>query len=131
MSVQMIPGNFPHVYYLDLEGDGKVATECAVVKKDSNGNIYFITLKNLDQVDKQRIFNILHDRNVGNMELWDLMYTKTLGNGINALIYFHQFVKCLTAQGRVTDLIAGQMGLAAPKAPQSTKSTKSKAAKAE
>lgn len=110
----MEKGRFPHVYFLPLDGEGKVATECAVMKKDPLDNIYFISLKSLDTVDKQRIFDIIHDRNANNFELWDLMSTKTLGNGVNALTYFHQFVKCLTSQGKILTVKKGQIGLQAP-----------------
>jgi hypothetical protein len=46
------------------------------------------------------------------MELWDLMSNHTLGNGMNALTYFHQLVKVITPDGKITDPRAGRMGLA-------------------
>ena len=110
---QTIPGKFPHIVWMDLQGDG-VLTEVAVVKTDAQGNIYFLNLRNLDDIDKRRLTRIVADRNANRYELWDLLSQKTLGNGINALEYFHQLVKVMTPQGRVISPRVGQMGIAAP-----------------
>jgi hypothetical protein len=50
------------------------------------------------------------DRNSRSFELYDLMAQKTLGNGMNALAYFHQLVRQLTPNGKVMDPRSGQMG---------------------
>lgn len=102
---------YPHVEWLDLHNNG-VLTECAIMKKDANGNIYHFQLATLDAVDKQRLRNILTSRNARNFPLWDLMQQVTLGNGVNALEYFHQLVKVLTPGGQIIDPIMGRMGAA-------------------
>lgn len=102
---------FPHIEWLDLQNNG-VLTECAVMKRDGNGNIYFFPVTSLDSVDKQRLRNILTGRNARNFPLWDLMQQVTLGNGVNALEYFHQLVKVLTPNGQIIDATAGRVGAA-------------------
>lgn len=100
---------FPHIEWLELNGDG-ILYECAVMKRDDNGSVLFFKTNDLDEIDKRRLAGILMDRNAHNFELWDLMAQKTLGNGVNALAYFHQLVKQLTPNGRVLDPRAGQVG---------------------
>ncbi len=100
---------FAHVEWLELNGDG-VLYECAVMKRDRNGSLLFFKTNDLDEIDKRRLAGILMDRNARNFELWDLMAQKTLGNGVNALAYFHQLVKQLAPNGRVLDPRAGQVG---------------------
>lgn len=105
----MAAGKYPHVEWLDLKRDGTV-TECAVMKKDNFGNVHFIALTELDHIDKQRMASILTSRNANTFELWDLMSQVTLGNGINALNYFHQYVKTRTANGRIITPQEGIIG---------------------
>lgn len=100
---------FHHVEWIDLEGKG-VLTECAIMKKSPDGDIYFFALSSLDAIDKQRLFNILTNRNAHMYELWDLMSQVTLGNGINALTYFHQLVQVVTPSGHVMNPSAGRVG---------------------
>jgi len=100
--------NYPHVEWLELNADG-ILFECAVLKTDALGNKLFFRINDLDAIDKHRLVDILRDRNARNMELWDLMSTKTLGNGINSLLYFNQLVRQLTASGRVLDPRSGQV----------------------
>lgn len=100
---------FPHVSWIELNGDG-VLHECVVMKRDPSGNILFFKTNDLDEIDKSRLARILMDRNARNFELWDLMAQKTLGNGVNALAYFHQLVRQLTPNGKVLDPRAGQIG---------------------
>ena len=40
------------------------------------------------------------------------MSQRTLGNGVNALDYFHQLVKILTPSGEIMDPSATRMGMA-------------------
>lgn len=114
---------YPHVEWLDLYGDGTLH-ECAVVKKDNIGNVYFIRIRELDIVDKRRIAKILTGRNATNFALWDLLFQSTLGNGMNALEYFHQYVKVKTPRGQIMQPQMGTIGGAvagvmhAPTAPQ-------------
>ncbi len=100
---------YPHIAWIDLHQDG-VLHECAVLKQNRDGNIMFFTVNSLDEIDRRRLAGILLDRNAGNFELWDLMAQKTLGNGVNALSYFHQLVKVLTPAGKIMDPKSGQVG---------------------
>ena len=100
---------FPHIEWLELNGDG-ILHECAILKRDPTGNVLFFKTNDLDEIDKRRLANILTDRNARSFELWDLMAQKTLGDGMNALAYFHQLVRQLTPNGKVLDPRAGQIG---------------------
>lgn len=102
---------YPHVEWLDLYGDGTLH-ECAVVKKDHVGNIYYIRLRELDMVDRRRIAKILTGRNASNFALWDLLHQSTLGNGMNALEYFHQYVMVRTPNGQRHRPQVGTIGAA-------------------
>lgn len=104
-----ISREYPHIEWLELHNDG-ILHECAIMKRDPLGNVLFFKTNDLDEIDKRRLAGILMDRNAKNFELWDLMAQKTLGNGMNALAYFHQLVRQLTPNGRVLDPRAGQMG---------------------
>jgi len=103
-------GKYPHIKWLNLKNDG-TATECAIVKSTMNG-IFFIPLRNLDNIDLRRIFRIIMSRNSGNIPLWDLMSQVTLKNGINALEYFHQYVKVITPTGKIMVPRVGVEGIA-------------------
>ncbi len=100
---------YPHVAWIDLHSDG-ILHECAVMRRDRVGNILYFKTNDLDEIDKRRLASILYDRNARNFELWDIMSQRTLGNGCNALTYFHQLVKQLTPNGKILDPKAGQMG---------------------
>ena len=100
---------YPHVEWLELKADGMLH-ECAIMKRDNLGNVFFFQINNLDSVDRQRLAQLLADRNAAQFELWDLMAQKTLGNGMNALAYFHQLVKVLAPNGKVLDPRSGVMG---------------------
>jgi len=108
-TVKTTPSKFPHIEWIDLHQDG-IMHECAILKKDVNGNIYFFEVGPLDNIDKQRLFNIITNRNADKYELWDMMSQVTLGNGMNALAYFHQLVKIITAGGKVTSPRSGEIG---------------------
>lgn len=101
---------YPSVEWLELYEDGKMH-ECAILKRDDGGNVFFFEVNALDNIDRMRLAQILSDRNASNFELWDLMSQRTLGNGINALAYFHQLVKVLTPNGKVMDPRPGVMGI--------------------
>lgn len=109
MSVNQRPGNYPHIRWIDLKGNG-VMTECAIIKEDGNGNIYFLEVPSLDKIDKGRIVKILTNRNANSFELWDLMSQMTLNNGVNALTYFHQLVKIITPAGVIMNPRGGTIG---------------------
>lgn len=103
---------YPHVEWIDLYGDGTLH-ECAVVKRDGVGNTYFLRLRELDMVDKRRILKVVTGRNANNFALWDLLYQTTLGNGMNALSYFHQYVRVKTPRGQIITPSVGTIGSAA------------------
>jgi hypothetical protein len=109
MAIIARPGNLPHIKWIDLKNDG-VLIECAVMKEDDFGNIYFIQVNQLDSIDRRRLARILQNRNAQNFELWDLMSNITLNNGINALTYFHQLVKVITPTGVVSSPKQGEVG---------------------
>lgn len=100
---------YPHVEWIDLYGDGTLH-ECAVVKRDGAGNTFFIRLRELDLVDKRRVLKVLTGRNATNFALWDLLYQTTLGNGMNALTYFHQYVRVKTPRGQIITPSVGTIG---------------------
>lgn len=100
---------YPHIEWIELYNDG-ILHECAVMKRDRYGNVFFFKTNELDDIDKRRLASILADRNAYNFELYDLMSQRTLGNGVNALTYFHQLVKQLTTNGKIIDPKVGQIG---------------------
>jgi hypothetical protein len=112
MAVVTHKGTYPHIEWIDLKNDG-VLVECAIMKRDPNGNIYFFPLKFCDTVDKRRLFKIITNRNAAMYELWDLMSNMTLGNGMNSLEFFHQFVRVITPSGKVINPTLGTVGAAA------------------
>lgn len=99
----------PHIEWIELNADG-VLHECAILKRDGNGNVFYFKTNSLDGIDRQRLASIVSDRNAGSFELWDLMSQRTLGNGVNALAYFHQLVRVLTPTGKTIDPRQGQVG---------------------
>ena len=109
MTVRKTPGKYPHIFWIDLKGDG-VMVECAVLKVDGFGNVYYVEIPNLDDIDRNRLVRIVSGRNAANFELWDLMSQITLNNGINALDYFHQLVKVITPEGVIMNPRAGTVG---------------------
>lgn len=110
MSVKMYQGSLPHIYHIDIKNDG-VFVECAVMKKDVNGNVFYFPISSLDSIDRRRLVKILNNRNAATMELWDLMDQVTLNNGTNALQYFHQLVNMLTPSGREIRPQSGRTGV--------------------
>jgi len=102
-------GTFPHTEWVDLKGNGTLI-EVAVIRRDENGNLYYFELNILDAIDRQRLFNIITKRHANSFQLWDLLSQHTLGNGMNALDYFHQLVKILTPSGSIIDPKSGVMG---------------------
>ena len=107
-QVQKSP-QFPHIEWIELHADG-ILHECAVMKRDDSGNVLFFKTNDLDGIDKKRLAGILMDRNAHSFQLWDLMSQKTLGNGVNALLYFSQLVRQLTPNGKILDPRSGQVG---------------------
>ncbi len=109
--VTTVKGKFPHVEWMDI-GSNNVLVEVAVLRRDELGNVYFFRLDALDDIDRTRLVKILMNRNANAFELWDLMSQITLGNGMNALEYFHQLVKVITPTGQILKPSKGQRGIA-------------------
>lgn len=88
----------PHVKFVDLFNDG-LLYEVLVVKEIPNGDLFYIRTDNLDAIDKDRMLTILSKRDAARYALWDLLDQRVLPNGVNALEYFHQYVKGRTVSG--------------------------------
>lgn len=109
MAITTAKGATTHIEWLDLKNNG-LMVECAIMKKDQQGNIYYFELGHLDSIDKGRMARILRSRNANNFPLWDLMSQTTLNNGVNALTYFHQLVKIISPDGIVYTPKGGVVG---------------------
>lgn len=109
--MEQMKGKYPHIEWLDLQSNG-VASECAIMKRDGSGNVYFFPLNSLDMIDKKRLFDIVTNRNAHMYELWDLMSQITMRNGVNALTYFNQLAKVLTPSGQIIEVDPARRGLA-------------------
>lgn len=89
----------PHVAAFDLYNNG-IDYEIIVMKTNkANGDIFFIRTDYLDDIDRRRVLQILRKRDAAKYEAWDLFSQVTLANGLNALEYFHQYVKVRTRSG--------------------------------
>ena len=99
MALVKIKTAIPHVFRIDLQNEG-LAHECAVLSQDKFGNIYYIKISDLDEIDRTRIGKILQHRYINQLPLWDVMSQTTLKNGLNALDYFQQLVKAITPVGK-------------------------------
>lgn len=118
-AVQKHP-TLPHVEWIDLDDNG-VAVECIIVKRDQrSGDLYYIKTEELDQIDRDRMTSILRKRDAARYELWDLLSNTTLGNGENALEFFHQLVKVRTARGVIMVPSPSRVGFVAVPEDQQT-----------
>lgn len=91
---------FNHVAYVDLFDNG-VEMEVIVMALDAkNGDLHYIRTDYLDDIDRRRMLNIVQSNSASTLPLWEVMYNKTLPNGVNALEYFDQYTK--------TKLVGGQ-----------------------
>lgn len=91
----------PHVTLIDLFNNG-IDYEVIVMKNNkANGDVFFIRTDYLDDIDRNRAGMILSRRDAARYEAWDLFAQITLANGVNALEYFHQFVKVKTRSGEI------------------------------
>lgn len=101
-----------HIAWADIQNNG-VLIEIAVVALDEkNGDLYFIPIAALDNVDRERLIKIISKRDAHKYPLWDLMSGSTLKNGINALEYFNQLVKVRSVSGQIFTPNSGKMGVA-------------------
>lgn len=111
MTITQRQGAHTHIKWLDLQQNG-LMVECAIMKEDAQGNIYYFPLGGLDSIDKGRMARILQNRNSNNFPLWDLMSQTTLNNGVNALTFFHQLVKVISPDGVIYTPKGGVVGTA-------------------
>lgn len=125
MDEQIIPGKYPHIEWLDLNQNG-VLVECAIMKREQNGDVYFFPLASLDAIDRNRLFKVVNNRNAHMYELWDLMGQITLNNGENALKYFQQLVKVRTSSGVIVNVAKGRHGMPQVQIPPETPKVKTK-----
>ena len=108
-AVEIRQGSHPHVGWIDIQKNG-IFVECAIMKRDRLGNVFYFPIKWLDEIDKIRLYNIITNRNARSFELWDLMSQITLNNGVNSLVYFHQLTRQMTPSGQVLTPGIGQTG---------------------
>jgi len=109
MSVTKYPGQIPHTQWIDLKSNG-VLVECAVLKEDGFGNVYYIEIPSLDGIDKNRLTRIIATPRSAEIPLWETMGNSMLKNGMNALEYFHQLVKIITPEGVIMNPRIGTVG---------------------
>lgn len=109
---------------LDLANNG-VLTEVTIVKvvergTDAEGKpqreIWFIKNEELDTIDQKRLLNVLQrSAKVNDFQpLYETLAQVTLGNGQNALDYFHQYVRIRYPSGAIERPRAGRTGGVAP-----------------
>lgn len=109
---------------LDLARNG-VLTEVTVVKVVEHGlnddgnpqrEIWFIRNDELDAIDQKRLLNVLQrSAKVNDFQpLYETLSQVTLGNGQNALDYFHQYVRILYPSGAIERPRAGRSGGISP-----------------
>lgn len=97
----MSNAKYQHVRWVDLVGNG-IAKEVLVLSEDtSNGDICFIPVDHLDDIDRARVVSMLRSRDAATLPLWEVMANTTLKNGQNALLCFHQLVKVRTMAGQI------------------------------
>jgi hypothetical protein len=91
---------YNHVRFLKV-GKSTMAEEVLILAEDAN-NVYFIRTNELDEIDRIRMASILDKRNASHYPLWDLLDQTTLGNGKNALEYFHQLAYVQNSEGELS-----------------------------
>jgi hypothetical protein len=108
------------VKQLDIAGNG-VLTEVTLLKvvehgRDAEGNdqyeLWFIKNEELDAIDQKRLLNVLQrSAKVNDFQpLFETMAQVTLGNGQNALDYFHQYVRIRYPSGAIERPRIGRSG---------------------
>lgn len=117
MALVLKASKYNHIYWADLNNNG-TQQEIAVVAKDEIGNVWYIPLNAMDLTDKRRMFKLVTDRQAMILPLYEVMANTMLGNGVNALTYFHQLVKLRTPSGQILVPTPGVIGTAAPGAQQ-------------
>ena len=115
MSIETVQkhAKYPHIEWVDLDNNG-VSHEIAVMKRDVNTkDLYYIKISDMDDIDRNRLVQVLESRDAGRHELWDVLHNTTLANGVNALEFFHQMVKVQTRSGVTMSPGIGRQGMPA------------------
>ena len=87
-QIQLTPTKLHHIFLADIDDTG-LLKEIAVVKKTTDGSIFYIDIDPLHPIDKARLKKIVSSPHADKYELWDLMSQSRLSNGMNALDFFH------------------------------------------
>jgi hypothetical protein len=87
-TIELQPTSLPHIFLCDVDDSG-LLKEIALVKRFSDGSIYYIEIDSLHAIDKSRIKKIVTSQHADKYELWELMSQSKLSNGMNALDFFH------------------------------------------
>lgn len=109
---------------IDLQRNG-VLVEVTVVQVIEHGTnekgepqreIWFIKNEELDGIDQKRLLNVLQKSAKVNdfQPLYETLAQVTLGNGQNALEYFHQYVRILYPSGAIERPKLGRAGGLSP-----------------
>ena len=104
----------PHIAWVDLYNNGVLIEVAVVALDEKNGDLYFIPIAALDNVDRARLTLIIEKRDAHKYPRWDLMSTTTLKNGVNALEYFNQLVKVRSVSGQIFSPGSGKIGASGP-----------------
>ena len=100
----------PHVAWADLYANGLLIEIAVIALDENNGDLYFIPIASLDQIDRERLVKVITKRDAHKYPLWDLLSGSTLKNGMNALEYFNQLVKVRSVSGQIFAPGAGKVG---------------------
>lgn len=87
-TIDLQPTSLRHIFLCDIDDSG-LLKEIALVKKFTDGTIYYIDIEPLHAIDKSRIKKIVSSSHADKYELWELMAESKLSNGMNALDFFH------------------------------------------
>lgn len=101
---------YPHVAHADIRGNGVLEEIIVVAIDPKNGDLYYISTSALDPIDNKRMENILKKRDAANYQMWDLLDTTTLRNGVNALEYFNQLTMVRSVSGQIFKPGVGKIG---------------------
>ncbi len=114
--------NYKFIEWLPVNGPDFLQ-ECAILKRFNNGEVSFISLSSLDKIDTARLKHIITSRSASlHNDLFNLLAEQYLGNGENALSYYHQLAKILAPNGNVRSATSTQMYTANIPAPQTFQS---------
>jgi len=87
-TIELTPTTFPHIFRCDIDDSG-LLKEILLVKKFTDGTIYYVEIGTLHNIDKARIKKIVTSQHATKYEAWELLSQSKLSNGMNALDFFH------------------------------------------